>query len=351
MTRIGMVSANDAAPPVDYAAALGTATRRSGAWVTGEDRRSRLDLCNAEGSILLGWNDPAVEAAAAEVEDDAKVRVAGLLAELTPGAEAVAFESSLTSAMSAVLLAAKAVTGRDGAYFCDEAVSASGAFDTLARAADRRGGEMAAIIIRPLDAPAHFLKNARRLADRIGAVLVFEESRSALRVHRGGAQALNGVIADAAVFGSSLANGRGLAAVTGRMELLGAVSRQGAEPEPAAFRAAEVVLERVADFDLAPALQVLGAEISAEVAQRLAATGAGDFIGVHGDPCWSVMAGDPLFEAALSDALAQEGVLSFGAHVLSAAVGEREVTALLAAYDRVLPRLVAHTRWAGRRAG
>ncbi|WP_296818462.1 aminotransferase class III-fold pyridoxal phosphate-dependent enzyme [Brevundimonas sp.] len=362
MTRLGSVTANgerrinrrpanDHAAPADYASALKLSPVRDGAWTIGRDGRRRLDLCNAAGRVVIGWNDPHIEAAAAEAAAGLHGRLAGRLSEMTPGADAVAFEATVASAMAAVLLAAKTTTGRDGAYFCDEAVSASGDLEGLAETLDRRGGEMAALVIRPLDASPAFLKAVRRLSDRHGVVLVFEESRSALRVHRGGAQGLSGVTADAVVFGPSLANGRELAAVTGRIELMSAISRQGPAPDPAAVGAALAVLDRAEREDLAHRLQIIGAEIAAELEQRLVRTGADAFAGVYGDPSWSVVAGDPAFEAALSDALAQEGVLSFGAHTPSAACGPSEVAYLLAAYDRALPRAVERARWSGLRAG
>lgn len=358
MTRFGMVMANerrgtrrpanDPAAPQDYASALSYSPLRDGAWLTGRDGRRRLDLCNADGAVLLGWNDQAVEAAAAEAARGLEGRLAGRLCDLTPGAEAVAFEAGVASAMAGVLLAARAVTGRDGGYFCDEAVSAEGDLEPLAELIEARGGEMAAVVIRPLDAAPAFLKSVRRLCDRHGVLLILEESRSALRVHRSGAQGLSGVIADAVVFGPSLANGRALSAVTGRMEIMAAYQRQGPAPEAAAIGAALAVLERCEAQDVAQRLQIIGAEIAAEVEQRLARTGAGAFVGVHGDPSWSVVAGDPAFEAALFAALAREGVLAFGGHTPSAAFGEIEMAALLAAHDKVLPRLVER---AGRRAG
>lgn len=361
MTRMGLVSANGerraARRPAndqalsDYHSALKFSPLRDGAWLTGRDGRRRLDLCQANGAVLLGWNDPGVETAVAEAADGLQGQVAGRLSEITPGAEAVAFEANVASAMAAVLLAAKTVTGRDGAYFCDETVSALGEVDPLARVMETRAGEMAALVIRPLDAPPAFLKAARRLSDRHGVMLILEESRSALRVHRAGAQGLSGVTADAVIFGPSLANGRELAAVTGTIELMSAVRRQGPAPDAEAFAAALAVLARMEREDVAQTLQVIGAEITAEVEQRFARTGADAFASVCGDPSWSVVAGDPAFEAALSEALTREGVLSFGAHTPSAACGAEEIAFLLSAYDRALPRAIERARWTGLRAG
>lgn len=352
MTRFSVISKSEAPEALDYATAVQTARHRSGAWLQGADEVRRLDLVNADGAILLGWNDPEVEIAAADpAPSGLPARVAARLAAMTPNAEAVAFETSLSSAVAGALLAARTVTGRDGAFFCDEAVSAAGSLEDLSALVETRGGEIAAIVIRPLDAAPSFLKAVRRLADRAGAMLIFEEGRSALRVHRGGAQGLSGVRADAVVFGPSLANGRELCAVTGSVELLSVFERQGDQPDLAAFAAADVVLSRVARDDIAQALQVHGAEIVAELQMRFISTGASQCVGLHGDPSWSVVAGDTAFETALCEALGREGVLFQGAHILSAAFGGREMSRLLKAYDRVLPTLVETFHWPRRRAG
>ena len=352
MTRFSLISTKGAPEASDYAAVLRNAKARSGAWLQGSDTVRRLDLVNADGAILLGWNDPEVEVAAADpAASGLPGRVAARLAALTPNAEAVAFEDSLSHAVAGALMAARTVTGRDGAFFCDEAVSVAGSLEDLSALVDERGGELAAIIIRPLDAAPSFLKAVRRLADRAGAVLIFEEGRSALRVHRGGAQGLSGVRADAVIFGPSLANGRGLCAVTGSVELLSVFERQGEHPDLAAFAAADVVLSRVARDDVAQGLQVNGAEVVAELQMRLISSGAGQMVSIHGDPSWSVVAGDTAFETALTQGLAREGVLFQGAHILSAAFGGREIGALLKAYDRVLPALVDQFHWPRRRVG
>jgi len=352
MTRFSLVSTKGASETPDYASVLRAAQTRAGAWLQGPDGGRRLDLINADGAILLGWNDPEVEIAASDpAVSGLPARVAARLAAMTPNAEAVAFERSLSHAVAGALVAARTITGRDGAYFCDEAVSVAGSLDDLAALVDQRGGELAAIVIRPLDAAPSFLKAVRRLADRAGAVLIFEEGRSALRVHRGGAQGLSGVRADAVVFGPSLANGRELCAVTGSVELLSVFERQGEHPDLSAFAAADVVLSRVARDDVAQGLQVNGAEIVAELQMRLISTGAGQMVGIHGDPSWSVVAGDTAFETALSEALAREGVMFQGAHILSAAFGGRETGALLRAYDAVLAPLVDQFHWPRRRVG
>lgn len=349
MRRIAATALGAGGGPL--ADALVRARRRDGAWVETDSGRRWLDLVNADGAVLLGWNDPGVEAAAAEPRPDAAAEAAARLAARLPGVEAVCFTASVAAALAATLLAARALTGRDGAFFCDEACAAADDRAALRRAFALHGPEMAALVVRPIDAPPAWLAEARRLADAAGTLLIFEESRTALRVHAAGAQGLAGVRADAVICGPSLANGRPIAAVAGPVELMRALRNPGPPPRPEALAAACAVLRRTEQEDVALALRVRGAEIAAEVEARLAAHGLDGRLSVGGDPTWSVLAGEPDLLQALDRALLARGVLSGGGHTPSLAFAEPEMAGLLAAYDAVLPTLAARARKPERLAG
>jgi glutamate-1-semialdehyde 2,1-aminomutase len=335
-----------------YASIVKTARRVEGAMVRDANGIERMDFRNGDGAVLLGWSDPRVEAAVArtpatcsgKLEAEAAERVG----ELIPSAEAVGFRSNIEAALVDALVAAKAVTNRDGAFFCDDETSASGDLATLHDALDRHLGEVAALVIRPMDAPRDFLLGARALTERTGVVMIFDESRTAFRVDQGGAQTLAGVKPDMTVLGSSLANGRPIAAIAGRMEPMTALTASGDIVTAAALAATCATLDRVVRDDVPDVLRVRGAEIEAEVGARLRATGADAWFALFGDPTWSLLAALPragvdakALEDALSAALYSEGVLSFGAHVPSLATRETAIGRLLHAYDDVLPGLVA----------
>lgn len=347
--RLRQPAPRPAGPP-PYGSLVKTAQRLHGALVADAGGSERIDLHAADGAVLLGWNDPQVEAAvaAAPGRGAAEAEAAERLAAALPCAEAVGFRHSLDLALADALMAAKTFTGRDGAFFCDDAATAAGDAETIGEALEAHAGEVAALVIRPLDAPRAFLLAAKRLARRDGVVLVFDESRTALRVHAGGAQGLHGVVPDLAVLGPSLANGRPIGAVAGAIDLMRALPASGPRPTEPALAAACATLDRVERADVPTALKVRGAEIAAEVEARLHASGAGAFLEVVGDPAWSCLNVRPRVGRdgeAILDALAlrlhDEGVISLGAHVPSLALGEAEIARVLAAYDAVLPDLAA----------
>ena len=65
-----------------------------------------------------------------------------------------------------------------------------------------------------------YLEGLRRLADRYGFVLVFDEVKTGFRHALGGYAALCGVSPDIAVYGKAIANGYPIAALAGRRELM-----------------------------------------------------------------------------------------------------------------------------------
>ena len=338
------------APAPTYATLIRNARMAVGASVTDRSGVERLDLCNADGAVILGWADARVENAIANAADHPhlEAEAAERLAALMPAAEAVAFRDGLNAALADALYAAKTLTGRDGAFFCDDETVASGDHEAVAAALDRHAGEIAALVVRPMEASAAFLHAVRKLTARDAVVLVFDESRTLLRLRHGGAQALHNVAPDMTVVGASIANGRAIGAVAGKVDPMRALKPSNHAPSTQSLAACAATLQRVVREDACDILTVRGAEIEAEVSTRLRRTGADRFMTIYGDPSWSLVAAHPragfdgeAFEAALAQSLCAEGVLSFGAHVPSLATNEAVIARLLEAYDRALPKLVA----------
>jgi glutamate-1-semialdehyde 2,1-aminomutase len=85
-------------------------------------------------------------------------------------------------------------------------------------------GQLAAIIVEPLQrclppSPG-FLAGLRKLASRIGAVLIFDEVVTGFRLAYGGAQEYYGVTPDLVAYGKALGGGLPIGAYGGRRELM-----------------------------------------------------------------------------------------------------------------------------------
>jgi len=95
--------------------------------------------------------------------------------------------------------------------------------DELEVLAGKHPNEIGAIIMEPRreQCPAlGFLEGVRKIADRIGAILIFDEVTSGFRINLGGIHLTYGVEPDIAVFGKALGNGFPISAVIGRKKVM-----------------------------------------------------------------------------------------------------------------------------------
>ena len=343
-----------------------------GSRVWSEDGGEYVDFDNVGGAVLLGHRDAAVIAAVRMARSSDERRglaryekdVCDRIAELAPGAEACAFGGEVSQALRAAATAARLHPGREQVFVCRGAEAAGGSrrpagpifpFDdlpALERLTALHGDDVAALVLAPCAgrAPsAGYLEGVRALCDRIGAVLVFDETLSGFRVHEGGAQALFGVRADLMVFGPSLANGMPLGVLAGRRELVAAA--QGTDPmkaDIAVLAAAKAVLTRIKAEPVIAALRAGGAEILARTRNRLVQADLQRMIEIGGDPA----AGRLIFrgEAGVDPATVKamwinacftHRLFTLGSVNMSYAHGDREIAALLAAFDQAADRLVA----------
>ncbi|MBM3297643.1 MAG: aminotransferase class III-fold pyridoxal phosphate-dependent enzyme, partial [Candidatus Aminicenantes bacterium] len=97
----------------------------------------------------------------------------------------------------------------------------------LADVLRRRGKRIACFVLEPflgvggfLPARREYLEEARRLTERHGVVLIFDEIISGFRFCPSGVQSLYGVKPDLAAFGKLIGGGHTIAAVVGRRDIL-----------------------------------------------------------------------------------------------------------------------------------
>ncbi len=266
------------------------------------------------------------------------------LVAVVPCAERALFLKSGAEAVSAALRLARTATGRDvvlaSGYFgwhdwASDAEtrgvpeSARAAIVRVPRddvagltaAIDRvRPDRVAAILVEPIVErlpDATWIRELRDRASEIGAVLIFDEVKTAFRVAPGGYQQLAGVVPDVAVIGKALANGYPLAAVVGREDVLDAARRTWISStlasEATALAAAHAVLDRHATMDVCGAIGGRGRAIRAAVADAVAGVDRCEAIGL--DPMWFLRFHDrggataPAREGAYLRAAREHGVL------------------------------------------
>ncbi len=271
--------------------------RAAGARIETADGRRLLDWTMALGAVGLGYAHPrVVEAAERAVRDGAvgplppalEVEVAERLGAGYPlGGEApqARFFKTGAEAVQAAVRIARAATGRervvhagyhgwlDGAYTgvgvprAMEALWCRVPFDGVPELEEavKAGEPPAIVVLEPvIERPPSraWLEAARELCAARGAVLAFDEIKTAFRLGRGGAAERWGVHPDLAVLGKALANGFPLAAVVGRGALMAKAKETWISStlatEYVALAAARAVLDVWDEVDVARHLGEIG---------------------------------------------------------------------------------------------
>jgi glutamate-1-semialdehyde 2,1-aminomutase len=315
--------------------------RSHGATVETADGRTLLDWTMALGAVALGYNHPVVTAAVERALRDGvvgplaptrEVELAERLAAAYPGAERARFFKTGAEAVAAAVRIARAATGRDAVLYSgyhgwlDGPTRGAGVpaavaeswhavpFDDVAAlesAVEER--RPAVIVLEPVieHAPSvAWLMAARRAADAAGAILVFDEIKTAFRLARGGAAERWGVRPDLGVLGKALANGFPLAAVVGRADVMAHVRETWVSStlatEQVSLAAALAVLDVWESGDVADHITRIGTvmvDALTPLAQRAGAR-------LHGIPAmWFLRFDDPEQERHFLAALLRHSVL------------------------------------------
>jgi glutamate-1-semialdehyde 2,1-aminomutase len=251
--------------------------RGAGAEITDVDGNTYVDYVCSWGPLILGHAHPDVIAAVEEAArlgttfgapTQGEVDLAEELSRRVPGIEMLRMTSSGTEAVMSAIRLARAATGRDrvlkfaggyhghvdgllaqaGSGLATHAIPSSPGVPPAATAgtvivpwndaeaviAATAEHEFAAIIAEPYPAnmglvlPADgFLDLLRERATRTGALLIFDEVITGLRVAPGGAQELTGVVPDITILGKIVGGGLPAAAYGGSRELMELVAPVG----------------------------------------------------------------------------------------------------------------------------
>jgi glutamate-1-semialdehyde aminotransferase len=223
------------------------------------------------GSCILGYADDDVNSAVIRCVQDGsmstlncreEVELAERLVELHPWAERVRFGRSGGEACAIAVRIARAASGKSVVAFCGyhgwhdwylaanladagnldgqliPGLSPAGVprqlrgtavpfhfndLESLHRVAAQYGEEIGVIIMEPergSKPSPEFLRGVRATADRLKAVLIFDEVTSGFRITQGGIHLALGVNPDLAVLGKGLGNGFPISAVIGRSAVM-----------------------------------------------------------------------------------------------------------------------------------
>lgn len=236
-----------------------------GCRLTDVDGNEFIDFLCGYGPIILGYREEEVDEAVYEqihekgfcftLTQKYQNFLAEKLTQIVPSSEMSIFLKTGSDATTASIRIARAHTRKLKVMRCgyhgwhDWCVEMKGGIpskfyedvyefqynrlDQLEALMAEHGDETAAIIMTPFGHPNHrkmeipadgFLQGVRDLADRYGAVLVYDEIRTGFRISMGGAQKKYHVTPDLTVLGKAMANGYPISVVTGKKEIMMAAS-------------------------------------------------------------------------------------------------------------------------------
>lgn len=385
--------------------------RAEGAYLIDEDENTYIDYVGSWGPMILGHAYPAVvEAMQAQAilglsygaPTKLEVTMAERINELVPSMEMVRMVNSGTEATMSAIRLARGFTGRNkilkfaGCYHghSDSLLVKAGSgvltlgipdsagvpqelaqhtltctYNNIAEVGQvfsEVGEQIAAIIVEPVAGNMGcipplpgFLEGLRKICDRYGSILIFDEVMTGFRVALGGAQQLYQVKPDLTTLGKIIGGGMPVGAFGGRKEImeyiapLGPVYQAGTlSGNPMAMAAGIVTLDGICQSGfyqrLAQTTQQLVdgmLALAKQIGIPLQATHVGSMFGIffaehpvhnYDDVKHSNV---ELFKKFFHGML-QEGVYlapsAFEAGFVSAAHGEKEVMATLQAAERVL---------------
>ncbi|RZS96166.1 glutamate-1-semialdehyde 2,1-aminomutase [Cecembia calidifontis] len=253
--------------------------RADGAFIYDEDGNAFIELINSWGPMILGHNNPMIREAVIKAMENGtsfgaptarEVEIAELITSMVPSVEKVRMVNSGTEATMSAIRVARGFTGRDkfikmeGHYHGhgDSFLISAGSgavtmgnpdspgvtkgtakdtllapyndLDAIEKLVAANKDEIAAIILEPVPGnmglvipKEGYLEGLRKICDREGIVLIFDEVMTGFRLAKGGAQELFGITPDMTTLGKIIGGGLPVGAYGGRKEIMDFVSPAG----------------------------------------------------------------------------------------------------------------------------
>jgi glutamate-1-semialdehyde aminotransferase/spore coat polysaccharide biosynthesis protein SpsF (cytidylyltransferase family) len=303
-----------------------------------------------------------------------EVELAERLVRLVPCAEMVRFGKNGSDATSGAVRAARAFTGRDRIACCgyhgwqdwyigsttrNAGIPAAvrelthpfpyNDLATLEQLLEAHPKEFACIIMEPVnfvEPAAGYLQGVRELAQRHGALLIFDEICSGFHFGLGGAQKRFNVTPDLACFGKAMGNGFPIACVLGRADIMAVFEEIFFSftfgGEVASMAAAMEVLNILEHTDALARMEANGSVLKDGFNALARNAGLADRLACVGYPTWSLMKfrdaqgkDSLLLRSLVSQELAKRGILALVTHNMTAAHDDVAVRQTLQTYAAV----------------
>jgi glutamate-1-semialdehyde 2,1-aminomutase len=366
------------------------AKRAKGAYLWDIDGNKYVDLVSSLASITLGYGNSQLNQAVKQQLKEGVIlslpsvlesEVAELLIELIPSAEMVRFGKNGTDATSAAVRLARAYTGKKHVLVCgyhgwqDWYIGSTtrnkgvpkdvsdlthtftyNDIENLKYLVNRYSNDVAAIVMEPMniDWPKPgYLEEVKKIAEKFGIVLVFDETITGFRFSDGGAQKLFGVIPHLSTFGKGLANGFPISAVVGKREIMLEMEEiffSGTfGGELLSLAAAKYVLLRHKKENISAQLAEIGGLLSSKVENIINTHNLNNHLNLRGHNSWKFLSWEPTeqisideFKTYFMQEMFANGILVLGTHNVTLAHNEKVINRIVSIYDEILSNISNH---------
>lgn len=363
------------------------ATRAKGPYIWDLDGNRYIDLVSNLASITLGYRNRKVDAAVRKqmnlgngfsLPSTLEAVVAEKITSLVPSAEMVRFGKNGTDATSAAIRLARAYTGRDYVAVCGyhgwqdwfigstsrnkgvpkktSALTLTFRYNdikSLEKIFSKHPKGIAAVILEPMtnEFPENkFLNKTKKLCQKYGAVLIFDETITGFRFSKGGAQEVFQVIPDLSTFGKGIANGYPLSVVCGKKEIMKEMENiffSGTfGGELLSLAAANIVLSMHLRDEVSPKLVKYGENLSKELERVISETEMSSFLEIKGHSTWKFLNWKEVNEHSIPELktffmqeMFRRGVLILGTHNVSLSHATAIQRSVIRVYEEVLSKM------------
>lgn len=358
--------------------------RGKGTFVWDIDGNKYIDLVNGLASVTIGYCNKFIDS---DVKKQMKkgtiftlpgileAEVAELIIQTVPSAEMVRFAKNGSDATTAAIRLARAYTNRDEIAICgyhswqdwyigttsmnrgvpESIKNLSHTFKyndiaSLENIFNSYPKKIAAIIMEPMNSEYpkdNFLQKVKDLAEKNGAVLIFDETITGYRYSRGGAQYEFGVIPDLTTLGKGIANGYPLSALAGKKDIMKDLEKVFFSGtfggELLSLAAAKSVIQMHIKSDVTSEISRIGMRVSQELEKIILNHNLGDFLNLTGHPTWKFInwygtstLSVPQIKTYFMQEMFKKGILVLSTHNNSLSLTGNIADRVICVYDEVL---------------
>ena len=358
--------------------------RGKGTFVWDIDGNKYIDLVNGLASVTIGYCNKFIDS---DVKKQMKkgtiftlpgileAEVAELIIQTVPSAEMVRFAKNGSDATTAAIRLARAYTNRDEIAICgyhswqdwyigttsmnrgvpESIKNLSHTFKyndiaSLENIFNSYPKKIAAIIMEPMNSEYpkdNFLQKVKDLAEKNGAVLIFDETITGYRYSRGGAQYEFGVIPDLTTLGKGIANGYPLSALAGKKDIMKDLEKVFFSGtfggELLSLAAAKSVIQMHIKSDVTSEISRRGMRVSQELEKIILNHNLGDFLNLTGHPTWKFInwygtstLSVPQIKTYFMQEMFKKGILVLSTHNNSLSLTGNIADRVICVYDEVL---------------